>query len=88
VTTTPAAKPDLKAVPAAKPTPKGRKPAAPKPPAEPKIDLGARQVTTWVPIVTMPGGKKITCPHSRYGHESEKAAKACSRSLIAQAAKG
>lgn len=86
MTTTQPASPALKAVPTPKPTPAARKPAAAKKPPivkEPKVDLGARQTTTWVPVVTMPGGRKITCPHARYGHESLKAAQACSRKLIA-----
>ncbi len=69
-------------------SPKTTKPAAarkPKPTAEPKINLGLSQTPTWRPVVIMPGGKKLTCPHQKYGHESEGAAKKCSRTLIAQA---
>jgi hypothetical protein len=51
---------------------------------EPKIDLGAAQVTVWKPTIRLSGGTVATCPHQTYGHESEKAAQRCVRSLLAQ----
>lgn len=64
------------------------KPAAtPKPKPEPKlsaqVDLGARQVTYWFPVATLADGSQVSCPHSKYGHESEKAAGSCIRALVA-----
>jgi hypothetical protein len=54
--------------------------AAPEP--QPTINLGPRQSTTWVPVVTTSDGRTLTCEHSRYGHESEKAAGSCARRMI------
>jgi hypothetical protein len=59
---------------AAKPTP------APEP--QPKIDLGARTVTVWTPIVTFPDGTTESCPHAKYGHENEKTTKSCITRMI------
>jgi hypothetical protein len=52
--------------------------------AEPVADLGARPVTYWFPSIKLGSGEVIHCEHSRYGHESEAAAKRCVRSLLAQ----
>jgi hypothetical protein len=45
--------------PAAKPTP------APKP--EAKIDLGATQVTVWMPTAVLPDGTQVACSHTDRG---------------------
>lgn len=84
-------KPDLKAVPDAQPgkplpseTPKAKpKDAKPRKPAA-AVDLGMRQVPMWFPSATLSGGETVTCPHQRYGHESEAAAKRCISALVAQ----
>ena len=49
--------------------------------SSPKVNLGARKVTAWNPTVVV-DGRTLSCPHTAYGHESEKAAKRCVASLI------
>ena len=74
---------------AVKPQAEGAKPEAkaapePEPKLTAKLDLGARKVEYWFPAIVMADGTRIACPHSRYGHESEKAAQRCGRALAAQ----
>jgi outer membrane biosynthesis protein TonB len=73
--------------PAPKPAPAPAPAPAPQPKPEPKptatIDLGAKPVTYWFPVATLADGTKVACPHTKYGHESEKAATACIKSVIA-----
>jgi len=52
-------------------------------PAEPVVDLGARPVTYWFPSIKLANGDTVRCEHQRYGHESQKAAEKCARSLLA-----
>jgi hypothetical protein len=54
--------------------------------SQPKVNLGEKKVSAWFPSVVV-NGRTLKCPHTRYGHESVKAAEKCSRSLIAQAPK-
>lgn len=58
---------------------------APKPEPKPtaQVDLGARQVTYWFPKATLADGTVVECGHSKYGHESEAAAKRCISALVA-----
>jgi hypothetical protein len=78
----------VKSPPAAKPTP----PAAPAKttaaakPTKPvaKIDLGSTMVEVWKPTAVV-AGKTISCQHTRYGHESLKAAQACIRAAVVAA---
>lgn len=82
----PQPKPELKAVPDAKPipseTPKKKAQPVPKPAAT--VDLGMRQVPMWFPSATLANGETVTCGHTRYGHESEKAAQRCISALVTQ----
>jgi hypothetical protein len=64
------------------PDPKPAAAAKPELP-EAKVDLGAYALTYHKPTVTLPSGEVVHCPHSRWGHEAEKAAKACARKLAA-----
>jgi hypothetical protein len=67
---------------------------APKPPTKPapkpepkptvKLDLGAKQIPYWFPAIVLADGTRIECAHTKYGHESEKAAQRCGRALAAQ----
>ena len=50
-----------------------------KQPASPSVDLGARTIKVYNPVVTGPDGTEHKCQH--WGHLDEKAAKACSRKL-------
>lgn len=86
VSSEPTPKPELTAVPTASETPKAKSKPEPKPVAA--VDLGARQVTVWHPTATVTvDGKEqtLSCPHVRYSHESEAAAKRCIAQLVNQA---
>lgn len=76
------------AAPAADPKATATPPATPPsetPKANPlaTMDIGLVQTPTWKPTAKLSTGEQVACPHSRYGHESEKAALACIRSVIA-----
>jgi hypothetical protein len=67
------------------PKPDPKPAAAPKPELpEAKVDLGAYALTYHKPFITLPSGEVVKCPHSRWGHEEEKAAKACARKLASE----
>jgi hypothetical protein len=59
---------------------------APEPKVEHKIsvDLGLTETPTWRPVAVV-DGTSVACPHTRYGHESEKAAKSCINRLVREA---
>lgn len=71
--------------------PKAERKTEQKRKAEPKqqppkgsVDLGAKQITYYFPSVTWPDGSVRTCEHTKYGHETEKAARRCAASLQGQ----
>lgn len=70
-------KPTLTAVPSETPKP------APQPKPTAQVDLGAKPVTYWFPSAKLSDGTTVTCPHARYGHESEASAKRCISALVA-----
>jgi hypothetical protein len=47
-------------------------------------DLGQGRIVYYQPSVTLPDGTVIDCPHSTWGHGSEKAATACLRKVAAE----
>jgi hypothetical protein len=52
------------------------KQSQPEPQAGPVIDIGERQVSYWFPSITT-NGETHACKHTRYGHETEAAARRC-----------
>jgi hypothetical protein len=47
--------------------------------------LGLVQNPTWKPSATLPDGRTVACGHTRYGHESERAAKSCIARVVREA---
>jgi hypothetical protein len=64
------------------PQPEPAKPAAPAKPTA-TFDLGARPVVYHFPHIVV-NGETFTCPHTAYGHESEKSSMTCVRKLAAE----
>lgn len=57
------------------------KAAAPKVEHQITIDLGLIQTPTWKPTAVV-DGETVACGHTRYGHESEVAAKRCIAAVV------
>lgn len=74
--------PDTDPKPSETPKPQAKTKPEPKPAAT--VDLGARPVTYWFPSAKLSDGTTVSCPHSRYGHESEASARRCIGQLAAQ----
>ncbi|HEY5985367.1 MAG TPA: hypothetical protein VIV12_03135 [Streptosporangiaceae bacterium] len=47
-------------------------------------DLGAYSLVLHRPKITLPDGRTVNCPHSRWGHEHPKVAQACLRKVAAE----
>ena len=63
--------------------------SAPKPKTEEKkrqakYTVGATETIVWHPTAKV-GTSKLVCPHQKYGHESEKAARLCISRLVRDA---
>ena len=76
--------PKLAVVPNPSETPKQATTPALKVKPSASVDLGAKPVTYWFPSAKLSDGTTVTCPHARYGHESEASAKRCIAQLVAQ----
>jgi hypothetical protein len=74
----------LKAVPAGQAKSETLKSETPKARPTATVDLGERKVPYWFPTAKLSDGTTVSCPHARYGHEGEAAAKRCITALVGQ----
>jgi cell division protein FtsN len=55
----------------------------PEPTPTAAYDLGEGRIRFYRPVLTLPSGETVECPHDRWGHELEPHAMKCLRKLAA-----